>query len=302
VGTIAAAACLVAAGAGLADTTNTDPVGDAKGGSPDITQVVTGNDAAGVITFRITTVAPITDSSLIGLDLDTDANPTTGGGGFEYGLIAGTAGFGILKWNGTTFASATAPSLTMTRSGNVVEFKINRSDIGSPDRFGFDAFTVNFDASDNYLGEDDAPDGGAYSYSMVFTQCANGKDDDGDGRIDGNDLACSSPTDNNESDDPVTLKASKAVTVPAKPKAGASVVVGAAVIRMETGAGITSGTVKCAVKVGTKAVAAAGKVGGGIAACKLTLPKTSKGKRVTGTITATFKGKSVTVPFSFKVS
>ena len=69
-----------------------------------------------------------------------------------------------------------------------------------------------------------------------------------------------------------------------------------------TGAGITSGTVKCAVKVGTKAVAAAGKVGGGIAACKLTLPKTSKGKRVTGTITATFKGKSVTVPFSFKVS
>ena len=29
----------------------------------------------------------------------------------------------------------------MTRSGNVVEFKVNRSDIGSPDRFGFDAFT-----------------------------------------------------------------------------------------------------------------------------------------------------------------
>ena len=167
-----------------------------------------------MITFRITTVAPITDSSLIGLDLDTDANPTTGGGGFEYGLIAGTAGFGIQKWNGSTFAAATAPSLTMTRSGNVVEFKINRSDLGSPDRFGFDVFTVNFDPSDNYLGEDDAPDGGAYSYSMVFTQCANGKDDDGDGKIDGNDLGCWSPGDNKESDDSVTLKASKAVTVP----------------------------------------------------------------------------------------
>ena len=66
VGIIAAAACLVAAGAGIADTTNTDPTGDAKGGAPDITQVVTSNDAAGVITFRITTVAPIIDSSIIG--------------------------------------------------------------------------------------------------------------------------------------------------------------------------------------------------------------------------------------------
>ena len=58
VGIIAAAACLVAAGAGIADTTNIDPTGDAKGGAPDITRVVTSNDAAGVITFRITTVAP----------------------------------------------------------------------------------------------------------------------------------------------------------------------------------------------------------------------------------------------------
>ena len=41
VGIVAVAACLVAAGAGHADTTNTDPVGDAKGSSPDITQVVT---------------------------------------------------------------------------------------------------------------------------------------------------------------------------------------------------------------------------------------------------------------------
>ncbi len=90
VGIIAAAACLVAAGAGIADTTNTDPTGDAKGGAPDITQVVTSNDAAGVITFRITTVAPITDSSIIGIALDTDSNPGTGAGGAEYVLIAGT--------------------------------------------------------------------------------------------------------------------------------------------------------------------------------------------------------------------
>ena len=154
--------------------------------APDITQVVTSNNAAGVITFRITTVAPIIDSSLIGIDLDTDSNPGTGGGGFEYGLIAGTEGFGMLKWNGSDFVDAAAPSLSMTRSGNVVEFKLNRADIGNVSRFGFDVFTVNFDAADAYLGEDDAPDGGAYTYTLALTQCANGKDDDGDGKIDGN--------------------------------------------------------------------------------------------------------------------
>jgi len=300
-GIIAATACLVAAGASIADTTNADPTGDAKGGAPDITQVITSNDAAGTITFQITTVAPLIDTSDIGVALDTDSNPGTGAGGAEYFLIAFTNGFAIAKWNGTTFTVATAPSLSMTRSGNVVTFKINRSDIGNPDRFGFSAFTENYDAADNFLGGDDAPDGGLYQYALTFTQCANGKDDDGDGKIDGNDLGCSSPTDNLESDDPVTLKASKAVTVPAKPKAGKVVVVGAAVLRMETGAGIPSGTVKCAARVGTKALPGSGKVGSGVAACKFTLPKTSKGKTVRGTITVTFKAKTATVPFAFKV-
>ena len=157
VGVIAAAACLVAAGAGIADTTNADPTGDAKGGSPDITQVVTSNDAAGVITFRITTVAPIIDSSIIGSTSTPTRIPATGGGGFEYTLIADTSGFGILKWNGTGFANATARSLTMTRSGNVVVFKVNRADIGRVDRFGFDVFTVNYDDAGTFLGEDDGP-------------------------------------------------------------------------------------------------------------------------------------------------
>jgi hypothetical protein len=302
VGIIAAAACLVAAGAGIADTTNADPTGDATGGAPDITQVVTSNDAAGVITFRITTVAPIIDSSEMLIALNTDSNPGTGAGGAEYLLIAGTGGFGILKWNGTTFAQATAPSLSMTRSGNLVEFKINRADLGVTDRFGLSVLTLNFDATDTLAGEDDAPDGGEYIYTMTLTQCANGKDDDGDGKVDGDDLGCSSPTDNLESDDPVTLKAGKALTIPAKPKAGKVVVVGAAVVRLETGAGIPSGTVKCAVHVGTKALPAIGKVSSGVAACKFTLPKTSKGKMARGTISVTFKGKSVKVPFAFKVN
>lgn len=301
-GIVATTACLVAAGAAIALSTNSDPVGDAKGGAPDITQVVTSNDASGNITFQITTAAALIDTSDIGVALDTDSNPGTGAGGSEFFLIAFTDGFGVAKWTGSTFEAVSASSLTMTRSGNVVTFKINRADIGIGDRFGYAVFTENYDAAGAFLGGDDAPDGGEYTYSLALTQCANGKDDDGDGKIDGNDLGCSSPTDNLESDDPVTLKASKAITLPAKPKAGKVVVVGAAVVRLETGKGISSGTAKCAVRVGTKAVPASGGVGSGVAACRFTLPKTSKGKVARGTITVTVQGHSIKIPFSFKVN
>jgi hypothetical protein len=236
------------------------------------------------------------------VDLDTDSNPATGAGGAEYELYAVLGGFGIAKWNGSTFADATATSLTMTRSGNVVEFKINRSDLGNVTRLGYAVYTVIFDASDTFLGEDDAPDGGEYAYTLALAQCANGKDDDGDGRIDGKDFGCSSATDNLERGDPVTLKARKALTVPAKPTAGSGVVVRAAVIRMESGAGITSGTARCVARVGTNALRGTGKVGAGGATCRFTLPATSAGKVVHGTITVTVQGHSITVPFTFKVN
>jgi len=301
-GVSAALLSLVVATAALSDSINTDPIGDATGGAPDITQVVASNDVAGVITLRVTTVAPIVDASLVGIDLDTDSNQATGGGGAEYGLIAGTGGFGLLKWDGTNFVAATAPSLTMTRSGNVIEFRINRQDIGNVERFGFAAFTVIFDAADKYLGEDDAPDGGVYIYALALTQCANGKDDDGDGKIDGADLGCSSPADNNESDDPVTLKAGKPVALPAKARAGKLVIVGVPVVRVETGKPISSGTVKCAAKIGTKRLPGAGGVDTGFALCGFKVPVKAKGKVVRGTITVTVQGTRKVIPFSFKVT
>ena len=301
VGIVAAAACLVAAGASVADTTSTDPTGDAKGGAPDITQVVTSNDTNGLITFKITTVAPLVDTSEIAVALDTDSNPATGAGGAEYLFIATTGGFGIGKWNGSAFAPVSASTFSMIRSANVVTFSINRSDLGNVTRFGFQVFTANFDASDTFLGEDDAPDGGEYSYSIVVAQCANGKDDDGDGKIDAADPGCSSSTDNNESDDPVTLKAGKATVVPASPKAGKLVVVSAPVIRVETGAGVSSGTAKCVVRVGTAPVAAKGTVAAGRGSCTFKTPAKAKGKTARGTITVTVLGKSSVIPFSFKV-
>ena len=60
VGIIAATACLVAAGAGIADTTNNDPAGDAKGGAPDITQVVTAVTTPTSVTLVPVAVRPRT--------------------------------------------------------------------------------------------------------------------------------------------------------------------------------------------------------------------------------------------------
>lgn len=294
---------LVAAGAALSETSYTDPTGDATGGAPDITGVTVSNDAAGVLTFRVTTIgAPALESSVVLVDLDTDASPATGSLGAEYELVGGTGGAALLKWDGKDFVDSPAPTLSMNISGNVMEFKIGRRDVGIQARFGLGALTVNFDAADAYLGEDDAPDGGSYVYDVVLSQCANGKDDDGDGKIDAKDLGCASSTDNLESDDPVTLRVGKPAVVPAKARAGKFVVVGVPVTRVETGKLIPSGKVKCSARIGTKPLRSSGKMITGFAACGFEVPVKAKGKTVRGTITVTYLGKTKVATFAFKAN
>jgi len=298
---LAGAFALVAIPAAFADSTFTDGTGD-SGPAPDITQVVVSNDVAGVLTFRITTVAPFPNNSIFFVDIDADGNPGTGDHGTEYSIVGGLGGFGLEKWDGSTYQTVSASSLTMSISGNVIEAKVGRQDIGNVSRFAFGVYTVAFDDADNYLDEDDAPDGGSYAYVLALPQCANGLDDDGDGKIDAKDLGCSSQTDNLESDDPVTLKAGKATAAPAKPKAGGTVVISAPVTRVETGLGVTSGTASCVAHVGAKTLRAAGKVSGGRGSCILSIPKTARGKTVSGTIVVTTLGHSTTAKFAFRVS
>ncbi len=287
---------IVVAGA-AGDSAYTDPTGDATGGAPDLTRVAVSNDATGKLTFALTTAAPITDDSVVGVDLDTDNSPANGP---EYELFAGVRGAVLVKWDGSQYVQVTA-TLAYTRSGNVVSLGLDRAAIGSPTRFGLVGFSVLFNAEDVIVGEDSAPDGGAYTYSLTFPQCGNGKDDDGDGKVDAADLGCSSATDDLESDDPVSLRAGKARVAPARPKAGGTAVVTAAVTRLETGRGITSGRVKCAGRAGVKALRGAGRVAAGKASCTFRLPATSKGQVVRGTITVTHLRKAKVVPFSFRV-
>jgi hypothetical protein len=183
----------------------------------------------------------------------------------------------------------------------VVEIKLDRAAIGSPTRFGLGAASLIFDAQDVIVGEDSAPDGGYYTYSLTFAQCSNGKDDDGDGRVDADDLGCSSETDNLESDDPVTLRAGKARVTPAKPEAGSAVVVSSRVTRVETGRGITAGKVRCAGRAGARPLRGTGRIAAGKATCSFMLPASSKRQAAHGTITVTHLGKTEVVPFSFRI-
>ena len=297
-GIAALVGALVLPAMAFADATFTDPTGDTTGGAPDITQAVVSNDLTGLITVKITTVAPLVSGSVIAVDLDTDLSPANGP---EYVVRAGVSAADMVKWDGKDYVDSGAVIL-MTRTGNVLEVKVKRADIGNVTKFGFDVVSVIFDQSDKIVGEDAAPDGGEFTYALTFAQCSNGKDDDGDGKIDAADLGCSSATDDLESDDPVTLTTGPAKVVPVKPKAGKVVVVSAPVTRVETGAGIPAGTVKCAGRAGATALTGVGKVVSGRASCAFKLPAGAKGKTVRGSITVTYLSKTKVVPFSFKAS
>ena len=101
---------------------------------------------------------------------------------------------------------------------------------------------------------------------------------------------------------PLTLRASKPVSVPVQPRVGRPFAVRLAVVRGDTGASVPSGTATCKVSLAFKKLAAVGRVrAGGRATCTMAIPKSARGKRLRGTIKVTFRNVSVTKSFSYRV-
>lgn len=160
VGAVLAVLLFGASGAGAA-TTFTDPAGDATGGAPDITQVVVSNDAAGNITFTLTTNrSTFTADDVVGILLDTDKNSSTGTNGVEYAIVLTNGIPVLLRGNGTGFESAPG---TLVVSPNFTAVTVNRSDLGATTGFVFAVFSG---LGSNDAAEDDAPDNGAWSYDL----------------------------------------------------------------------------------------------------------------------------------------
>jgi hypothetical protein len=147
------------------------------------------------------------------------------------------------------------------------------------------------------------PETGLFTYTLTFPQCSNGTDDDNDGKADTQDLGCSSPTDNDESDEPVNVKLGTVKVVPLHPKAGGKAVVSAPALRVETSQAPETGTIRCAAKVtGGAALRGTGSYASGRALCTFTIPKLAKGKLVRGTITFTYRTATASRPFAFRTA
>lgn len=299
---VAIAALGLAAVAG-AEQTYTDATGD-NGVAPDLTQVVVSNDTTQV-TFKITAPPRIPENEAHLLLIDTDGNSATGDEGDEVTAYFEFPGIDVETWNGSAWVNAPSTGISgrFELGGGTASWQLTlpRTLLGTGTGFNFVVLSAKLNGSD-VEGVDAAPDGGSWRYDLLLKQCANGKDDDGDGKVDSSDLGCSNADDDLESDDPYTLAIAKPKVTPAFGKAGKPIVVKARVTQVETGGPITTGTVSCAVKIGTATKRTAGSLASGTATCRITAPKVAKPTTIRGTITVTSKAKSVSAPFSFRVS
>ena len=274
IGPLVLVLCLAAAQSASADSSASDPIGDA-GAAPDITAVSVANDGSGALAFTVRTGAgTLSTTAAIVVSLDTDKNASTGSDGIEYLFVIDGGGWGLLKWNGSTFEQAAAPSASAVYSAGAAIFKINKSDIGVTDSFVYYADSYLFDANDDILASDTAPDGNAV-YTYTLTKPA-------------------APA-------PLRLTAGT-ITYSAKARAGSAETVRVAVTRSDTGKGLASGTATCSVKVGTTAVHAVGSVRGGAAFCAFRIPKSAHGKTLRGTVTARFGSSVVSKSFSTHIA
>ena len=257
---------------------------------------------------EIASASPTVANHAIAVFIDTDKNQSTGGDGDEVFMLAGPlVGGYFASWNGSDFVPSSPSGFSVGGAGtNVTEFRVPRSALGNVASFNFVAVSLSIDESSagiEFNFWDAAPDRGYFTYDVVSYQCSNGKDDDGDGKVDSADLGCSGTTDDDESDDPVTVNLSKAKTVPARPRPGRGAVVFATAIRGETGEALPAATVRCTAKVvGGASLRGAGKLASGRATCTFKIPKTLKNKVVRGTITVAYKGATASAPFSFRTA
>jgi hypothetical protein len=300
-----AAAALVLATPARAENRFSDAAGD-SGAAHDVTAVSVSNDATQVVlTFPVPNPFPNlrqADDQAWLLMIDADRNPSTGDGGEELRVFQ-KGGATVDKWNGSSWGDAPP-------NGISVRFELNSSSAGWRVQLPRELLggTTGFDfrlVFAKFVGEeisdgDRAPDNGYWRYDLAFVQCANGRDDDSDGKIDGDDRGCTATTDDAEGDEPVTPQLLRPSVTPAKSRPGATVVVRARAQTLETGAAMETGSVVCTIRMGANRKRIPGRIAAGLATCRLTAPRLTRTTTVRGTMTMV--GTSQSVPFSFRVA
>jgi hypothetical protein len=268
-----AALVLIGAPGALADGSYGDPAGD-SGLAPDITQVAISHDAAGMLSFAITTSQPnLTPENTFWGFVDSDQNAATGlphlGIGADHMFLADGDGGLMSHITGNSLTFDFNADLRASYANGIETVQFPRTVIGSSDRFAI-VFEADLDdANGDTIATDRAPDGPpAYVYSFVA--------------------------------EALTLSMGKPVGTPVKPVAGKAFVVSAPVARSDDQA-FASGEVSCQARVGGQTLRASGRVASGFARCSMRIPKNAKRKVLRGSITVVADDVTVKKPFSFTV-
>jgi len=263
----------------FADSTGENPA------APDVTSIALSNDDAGLITFRIdvSNRPNLTQDMLFWVFLDTDGNPATGdtvANGADY-LIQLIPGFvDLFKWNGSDFVSTPSEStLVYSYAATGPTIKLNASELGGVKAFNFSVLAISgvtFDSSGapdlSRSSADLAPDPGhgMYAYKVVTA---------------------------------VKLTVVSFGIAPAPAKAGKSFAATIGATESDTNGPIEKGTVTCHATLGGRPLAGVGAgVVNGLAICQWKLPKAARGKRLSGVVSVTVQGATVTRTFSARVA
>jgi hypothetical protein len=248
----------------------TDPSGDSGTAGDVVSVTVAGDKASGQLLFRVTgTNIASSETNLLFLDIDSDANPLTGDitdNGSDYRFILASGGYAFFHWNGSEWVDTSDLSVQISGSTNLILFSVNRSELGNSSLFNFFAWT--FNVPDR--ATDSAPDQGAFNYSFE----ANG---------------------------PQIISVNVKTKPAGGPKAGKRFVVAPTGLKLPPDRQTTPPTVlpesySCTAKLGAKRLA----TGSGV--CSIAIPKkNAKGKRLTVLLTVKYEGATKVVPLTFKV-
>jgi hypothetical protein len=261
------------------DSTGEDPA------APDITSIVVSNDNSGTITFQVNIAnrPTFTPDMLLDIFLDTDQNAATGDAqsfGADYVIELQSGGVGLFQWNGSDFVGASSQSsLVYSYAATGATIHINALDLNRTKGFNFavDATSgVAYDSAGNAdftnAHDDLAPDRGhgTFAYQVRVT---------------------------------VALTPGPFTTSPSPAKAGKPFSAGLAVTESDTNAGLTQGTITCTARIAGKPIRAkARRLVDGVAVCVWSLPKTSRGKTIRGSIVVAAFGAQTSRSFATKIS
>jgi hypothetical protein len=143
----------------------TDLSGD-SGSAGDLTAIMVASDPSGQVIFHVNGNGLSSSPTMVTfLFIDSDANPLTGdtgvvGADYVFGIDDSTYWFG--RWDGSDWVYN--PHNTVRVSGGIrgLMISVNRSELGNTSEFNFWARSLD----DTNRKVDDAPDDGAFNYSM----------------------------------------------------------------------------------------------------------------------------------------